>query len=113
MSTSPPVLRSTADDSYPDDTIRAILTHNRTFAFVGASAATNKPSYFAMKYLLSKGFSVIDVRDPSGIRERGSQVTVDDQEIPDGAIHLLDDGRTHAVLVRANVAAYAMAAHRS
>ena len=68
---------------------------------------------FQIRYRHGASTYVIDVRDPSGIRERGSRVTVDDQEIPDGAIQLVDDGRTRAVLVEANIAAYEMAAQRS
>src|SRR4029450_8957184 len=48
-------------DSYSDDYIAGILGGVRVFAFVGASANTNRPSYFAMKYLLSKGYTVIPV----------------------------------------------------
>ena len=45
-------------DHYSDDDIARILNQYKTFAFVGASANTSRPSYFAMKYLLSKGFTV-------------------------------------------------------
>lgn len=48
-------------DSYSDDYIADILRECRVFAFVGASANTSRPSYFAMKYLLLKGYSVIPV----------------------------------------------------
>ncbi len=48
-------------DSYSDDTIAEILSTARSFAFVGASATSNRPSYFAMKYLLGKGYQVIPV----------------------------------------------------
>jgi predicted CoA-binding protein len=48
----------TNHDAYSDDTIAAILRQARVFAFVGASANTSRPSYFAMKYLLSKGYIV-------------------------------------------------------
>ena len=43
---------------YSDDTIADILRQARVFAFVGASANTSRPSYFAMKYLLGKGYIV-------------------------------------------------------
>jgi len=45
-------------DSYSDDYIADILRTARTFAFVGASPNTSRPSYFAMKYLLGKGYVV-------------------------------------------------------
>lgn len=45
-------------DRYDDDYIADILRSSRVFAFVGASANTSRPSYFAMKYLLGKGYKV-------------------------------------------------------
>ncbi len=48
-------------DSYTDDYIRAILDSVKTIAMVGASNTTSRPSYFAFKYLLEKGFIVIPV----------------------------------------------------
>lgn len=51
----------TDHDSYSDERITAILSEARVFAFVGASANASRPSYFAMKYLLGKGYTVIPV----------------------------------------------------
>ncbi len=48
-------------DRYDDDTIADILSSVRVFAFVGASATTNRPSYFAMKYLIGKGYTVVPI----------------------------------------------------
>ena len=48
-------------DSYSDDYIAGILGEAKTFAFVGASANVSRPSYFAMKYLLGKGYTVIPI----------------------------------------------------
>ena len=48
-------------DSYSDDTISRILREVHTLAMIGASAHTNRPSYFAMKYLIGKGYRVIPV----------------------------------------------------
>ena len=45
-------------DSYSDDYIAHILNQAKVFAFIGASANTNRPSYFAMTYLLGKGYQV-------------------------------------------------------
>jgi hypothetical protein len=53
--------RTMNHDNYSDDDIAAILREVRVFAFVGASANTARPSYFAMKYLLGKGYTVIPV----------------------------------------------------
>jgi uncharacterized protein len=59
--TCPGSQRAVNHDSYSDAYIRAILTGHRVFAFVGASAKPSRPSYFAMKYLMAKGFRVIPV----------------------------------------------------
>ena len=48
-------------DSYSDAYIREILATSRSFAFVGASANPSRPSYFAMKYLLTKGYRIYPV----------------------------------------------------
>jgi predicted CoA-binding protein len=46
---------------YSDSKIRRILREVKTIAMVGASPTWNRPSYFAMKYLQTKGFRVIPV----------------------------------------------------
>ena len=56
-------------DSYPDAYIADILANVESFAFVGASANTVRPSYFAMKYLLAKGYRVIPVNPGQAGRE--------------------------------------------
>ena len=43
---------------YSDELIKSILRATKTFAMVGASGNSVRPSYFAMKYLLDKGFIV-------------------------------------------------------
>jgi predicted CoA-binding protein len=45
-------------DSYDDSYIADILRSVRTVAMIGASANNNRPSYFAMKYMLGKGYLV-------------------------------------------------------
>lgn len=47
--------------TYSDDYIAGILRRSRSIAMVGASASNNRPSYFAMKYLLGKGYRVVPV----------------------------------------------------
>jgi predicted CoA-binding protein len=48
-------------DSYPDTYIRGILNTVKTIAIVGASMSEVRPSYFAFKYLLERGFHVVPV----------------------------------------------------
>jgi hypothetical protein len=44
--------------SYPDDLIKSILRSTKMIAMVGASGNEMRPSYFAMMYLLAKGYVV-------------------------------------------------------
>jgi uncharacterized protein len=46
---------------YDDGYIRGILNTVKTIAVVGASANTNRPSYFVFKYLLERGYRMIPV----------------------------------------------------
>jgi len=72
-------------DSYLDDYIATILEESRVFAFVGASQNTSRPSYFAMKYLLAKGYRVIPVNPGlAGQDVLGQRVvaTIHDLEAP-------------------------------
>ena len=48
-------------DTYGDSYLSDILASVKTIALVGASTNWNRPSYFVMKYLQSKGFRVIPV----------------------------------------------------
>jgi len=48
-------------DCYPDSYIRGILNTVKTIAMVGASEKDNRPSYFAFKYLLERGYKMIPV----------------------------------------------------
>jgi predicted CoA-binding protein len=52
--------------TYSDDYIKSILRSTKTIAMVGASGNEMRPSYFAMKYLLDKGFKVIPVNPTMG-----------------------------------------------
>jgi hypothetical protein len=47
--------------TYPDNLIKSILRSVKTIAMVGASGNDIRPSYFAMMYLLNKGYKVIPV----------------------------------------------------
>ena len=48
-------------DAYDNDYIAGILREMRTVAMVGASANEVRPSFFVLKYLLAKGYSVFPV----------------------------------------------------
>jgi predicted CoA-binding protein len=70
-----PVRRPTIKhDTYSDPYIAGILAEAKTIAMVGASAGTNRPSYFAMKYLLGKGYRVVPVNPTlAGQRIQGQE----------------------------------------
>tara|TARA_B100000686_G_C16590073_1_gene862854 strand:- start:395 stop:895 length:501 start_codon:yes stop_codon:yes gene_type:complete len=55
--------------SYTDDYLLQILSKVNTIAMVGASPNWKRPSNFAMKYLLQKGFKVIPVNPNSNVKE--------------------------------------------
>jgi len=62
-------------DSYSDAYIGGILASCRTFAFVGASPTQSRPSYFAMKYLMAKGYRVLPVNPGHAGKElRGQKI---------------------------------------
>ena len=70
-------------DRYSDPYIAGILGSARTIAMVGASAVTNRPSYFAMKYLLGKGYRVIPVNPTLDGKEiLGQRVYASLAEVP-------------------------------
>jgi predicted CoA-binding protein len=48
-------------DNYDDNYIRGILNTVKAIAMVGASEKENRPSYFAFKYLLERGYRMIPV----------------------------------------------------
>jgi predicted CoA-binding protein len=48
-------------DNYDDSYIRGILNTVKTIAMFGASEKQNRPSYFAFKYLLERGYTMIPV----------------------------------------------------
>ena len=56
-------------DRYDDLYLRRILRKTKTIAMVGASANWNRPSYFAMKYLLDRGYEVIPVNPAAAGQE--------------------------------------------
>ncbi len=48
-------------DRYDDSYIRGILNTVKSIAMVGASNKESRPSYFAFKYLLERGYNMIPV----------------------------------------------------
>jgi uncharacterized protein len=48
-------------DTYSDDYIRGILNGVKVVAMVGASPSDVRPSYFAFKYLVQRGYDMIPV----------------------------------------------------
>jgi uncharacterized protein len=48
-------------DNYHDGYIRGILNSVKSIAMVGVSPKDNRPSYFAFKYLLERGYRMIPV----------------------------------------------------
>ena len=83
-------------DTYADPYIAAILAEAKTIAMVGASAATNRPSYFAMKYLLGKGYEVIPV-NPTLVEQKiqGRKVYAALADVP-GPVDIVDIFRNSA-----------------
>jgi len=70
---------------YADDNIKSILSQVHVIAMVGASTQWNRPSYFAMKYLQSKGYRVIPVNaGAKGQKILGELVYGSLDEIPEG-----------------------------
>jgi len=48
-------------DAYDDNYIRGILTSVKSIAMVGASPVNVRPSYFAFKYLVERGYDMIPI----------------------------------------------------
>jgi uncharacterized protein len=71
-------------DTYGDSYLSEILASVKTIALVGASTNWNRPSYFVMKYLQSKGFRVIPVNPGvAGEQLLGETVYARLEDIPD------------------------------
>ena len=68
---------------YPDTLIKSILRSVKTIAMVGASGNDIRPSYFAMMYLLNKGYKVIPVNPGMAGKEiLGQKVYASLKDVP-------------------------------
>ncbi|MDF1750294.1 MAG: CoA-binding protein [Alphaproteobacteria bacterium] len=76
MSSDPAVLFDHESDFYSDAYIRDILRASQVYAVVGASTNWNRPSYFAMKYLVQRGFRVIPINPKSAGEELFGETVV-------------------------------------
>ena len=69
--------------NYPDTLIKSILRSVKTIAMVGASGNEIRPSYFAMMYLLNKGYKIIPVNPSLAGKEiLGQKVYASLKEVP-------------------------------
>jgi uncharacterized protein len=70
-------------EHYSPDYIRSVLQDVKTVALVGASANAVRPSYFVMKYLIEKGYTVYPVNPGlAGQELLGQQVYATLADIP-------------------------------
>jgi uncharacterized protein len=71
-------------DNYPDSYMRQVLRDVKSIAMVGASANWNRPSYFAMKYLLDHGYRVYPVNPSAAGQEiLGQKTYASLEELPE------------------------------
>ena len=71
-------------DTYDDTTIRGILNTVKSIAMVGISPKDNRPSYFAFKYLLERGYRMIPVNPGQAGKEiLGQKVYAKLADIPE------------------------------
>ena len=81
-------------DAYSDAYIRGILNTVKTIAMVGISPKENRPSYFAFKYLLERGYRMIPVNPgQAGKTILGQKVYAKLSEIPE-PVDMVDIFRT-------------------
>jgi uncharacterized protein len=71
-------------DAYDDTYIRGILDTVKTIAMVGISPKDNRPSFFAFKYLMQRGYRMIPVNPgQAGERILGQKVYAKLTDIPE------------------------------
>ena len=68
---------------YPDSLIKTILRSVKAIAMVGASGNEIRPSYFAMMYLLNKGYKIVPVNPGMAGKEiLGQKVHASLKDVP-------------------------------
>lgn len=77
-------------DQYDDAYIREILDEVKTIAIVGASANQVRPSFFVLKYMLSKGYDVIPVNPGQTGKEIAGAMTAANLAEIDRPIDMVD-----------------------
>jgi predicted CoA-binding protein len=85
-------------DSYDNAYIGGILNSVKTIAMVGASANDVRPSYFVLKYLLAKGFSVVPINPGQAGKEILGQMTYASLADIPGPIDMVDIFRAAAAV---------------
>ena len=85
-------------DSYDNTYIGGILNSVKTIAMVGASANDVRPSYFVLKYLLAKGFSVVPINPGQAGKEILGQMTYASLADIPGPIDMVDIFRAAAAV---------------
>ncbi|MGH6828906.1 MAG: CoA-binding protein [Rhizomicrobium sp.] len=89
--------------TYPDSLIKTILRSVETIAMVGASGNEIRPSYFAMMYLLNKGYRIVPVNPGlAGQEILGQKVygSLKDVPAPVDMIDIFRDARFAPEIVR-------------
>ena len=86
-------------DSYDDGYIRGILNTVKTIAMVGVSAKESRPSYFAFKYLMERGYRMIPVNPGQAGKEiLGQKVYARLADIPE-PVDMVDIFRASAFVL--------------
>ncbi|MER8506446.1 CoA-binding protein [Mesorhizobium sp. M0199] len=85
-------------DAYDNAYIAGILNSVKTIAMVGASANDVRPSYFVLKYLLGKGFSVFPINPGQAGKEILGQMTFARLADVPGPVDMVDVFRASAAV---------------
>ncbi|MER8475615.1 CoA-binding protein [Mesorhizobium sp. M1163] len=85
-------------DAYDNAYIAGILNSVKTIAMVGASANDVRPSYFVLKYLLGKGFSVFPINPGQAGKEILGRMTFARLADVPGPVDMVDVFRASAAV---------------